>query len=126
MNIAVSWHTPSIVLLQFRPGWSWDDLYTAIKEADALISSADHTVHLVIDLSRAGRIPGDFLRVAGDVFASGEARANEGQRLVVGAGALIRAGYSTLAHVYGGSLRARPFRFVNSLAEAYALLESAG
>lgn len=126
MNIAVSWHTPSIILLQFRPGWSWDDLYAAIKEADALIASADHVVHLVIDLSRAGRIPGDFLRVAGGVFASGAARSNEGQRLVVGAGALIRAGYNTLAHVYGGSLRARPFRFVNSLAEAYALLESAG
>ncbi len=126
MNIAVDWYTPTVILLQFKPGWTWEDLYAAIKQADALIASADHTVHLVIDLSRAGRIPSDFLRVAGDVFASGAARPNEGQRVVIGAGALIRAGYSTLARVYGGSLRARPFHFTSSLAEARALLESAG
>jgi hypothetical protein len=115
-----------MILLQFGPGWTWDHLYAAIREADTLIASADHTVHLVIDISRAGRLPGDFMRVAGDVFASGAARPNEGQRVVVGAGALIRAGYSALARVYGGSLRDRPFHFARSLAEAQALLESAG
>lgn len=126
MNITVTWNTPSVILLQFMPGWTWNDLYAAIKQADTLIASVEHTVHLIIDITRAGRIPGDFLRVAGDVFANGAARPNEGRRVVVGAGALIRAGYSTLARVYGGDLRDRPFHFTSSLDEARALLESAG
>lgn len=126
MNITVTWSTPSVVLLQFTPGWTWNDLYAAIKQADTFIASVEHTVHLVVDLTRAGRIPGDFMRVAGDVFASGAARPNEGRRVVVGASPLIRAGYSALARVYGGDLRARPFHFTGSLDEAHALLESAG
>lgn len=126
MNISVAWSTPSALLLQFQPGWTWQDLYAAIQQADTYIASANHTVHLIIDISRAGRIPGDFLRVAGDVFASGSPRANEGRRIVVGAGALIRAGYNTLARVYGGELRARPFHFTNSLDEAHSLLQSSG
>ncbi|MGQ9889477.1 MAG: hypothetical protein ACUVSX_13445 [Aggregatilineales bacterium] len=126
MNISVTWNTPSVILLQFAPGWTWNDLYAAIKQADKFIASAEHTVHLVIDLTRAGRVPGDFMRVAGDVFARGAARPNEGRRVVVGASALIRAGYSALARVYGGDLRARPFHFAGSLEEAHALLEGAG
>lgn len=126
MSITVTWSTPSVVLLQFAPGWTWSDLYAAIKQADTLIASVEHTVHLVIDLTRAGRIPGDLVQVAGDVFASGTARPNEGQRVVVGAGPLIRAGYSALARVYGGDLRARPFRFTGSLDEAHALLANGG
>lgn len=124
MNIQVQWandaHT--IVHLTFEHGWTWDDLKAAIQQADALIDSVKHTVHLMIDI-RNGGIPNDFLAAAGDIFAQGEARANEGKRVVIGAGMLIRAAYRSLQAVYGAKLADRPFLFAGSVEEARALID---
>lgn len=126
MAITVNWADAeqSIINLEFQPGWTWDDLYVAIRQADALIISVDHTVHLLIDIRKAGGLPGDFMRVAGDIFDSGEARANEGQKVVVGAGRLLQMAYGAFLRVYGHRLKNRPFHFTGSLDEAYALLKN--
>jgi hypothetical protein len=124
-TITIAWANPgqTIIHLTFRRGWTWDDLYAAIQHADDLITSVSHTVDLVIDIRDAGGLPGDFMRVAGDVFAGGDARANEGQKVVVGANALIQMAYQGFLKVYGHKLRDRPFRFAPSLEAAYALLD---
>ena len=79
---------------------------------------------MVIDIHKAGGIPSDFMKVAGDVFASGDARANEGQKIVVGANRLIQMAYGAFQKVYGHQLKDRPFQFAPSLAAAYAMLGS--
>src|SRR5690606_39902732 len=86
MSIEINWgdSSRSTIHLTFRRGWTWDHLRQAIQQADQMIGSVDHTVHLIIDLRNGGGVPGDFLSVAGDIFAQGVARANEGQRVVVG------------------------------------------
>jgi hypothetical protein len=126
MGINVAWtdSTRKIVKLDFQRGWTWDDLYAAIQQADNLITSVSHTVNMIIDISHAGGLPRDFMRVAGDVFDSGEARANEGQKIVVGASGLIQLAYGGFQKVYGHKLQNRPFQFAPSLDAAYALLES--
>jgi hypothetical protein len=125
MQIQVKWaddaHT--IVHLTFERGWTWDNLKAAIHQADALIDSVPHTVHLMIDI-RNGGIPSDFLSAAGDIFAQGEARANEGKRIVIGAGILIKAAYRTLQTVYGAKLADRPFHFAGSVNEAQQIISS--
>ena len=123
MSIQVNWanDTQNIVHLTFERGWTWDDLKGAIHQADALIDSMEHTVHLIIDI-RNGGIPNDFLAAAGDIFAQGEARANEGKRVVIGAGILIRAAYRSLQAVYGAKLADRPFHFAGSVDEAYGII----
>lgn len=125
MHIQVEWanHEQNVVHLTFQRGWTWDDLKQAIQRADTLIDSVEHTVHLIIDI-RNGGIPNDFLQAAGDIFAQGEARANEGTRVVIGAGLLIRAAYRSLQAVYGSKLADRPFQFASNLEEAHALIRS--
>jgi hypothetical protein len=77
---------------------------------------------MVIDIREAGGIPRDFMRVAGDVFASGDARSNEGQKIVVGANSLIQLAYNGFVKVYGHKLQNRPFVFAPSLDAAYSML----
>jgi hypothetical protein len=124
MPIQVQWEDPAhtLVRLQFERGWTWNDLYAAVDQADRLITSVPHTVHLLIDIRKAGGIPGDFISRAGDLFAQGSARANEGRKVVIGAGPLIRAAYGTFLKVYGGQMKNRPLLFAGDMNEARRLL----
>lgn len=123
MPIDVKWanDAQNIVHLTFERGWTWEDLKQAIQQADKLIDSVEHTVHLLIDI-RNGGIPNDFLGAAGDIFAQGEARANEGKRIVIGAGMFIRAAYRSLQAVYGAKLADRPFHFAANAEEAHEII----
>ena len=94
----------------------------AIEQADQLITSENHTVHLVIDIHDAGGIPGDFISRAGELFAQGGARSNEGQKIVVGAGTLMRMAYKGFLKVYGSKLEGRPFIFADNLDAARTIL----
>lgn len=126
MSIQVGWLNPSVIHIKFRRGWNWDDLYAALEQADTFIGSVSHTVHVIIDVSGGGRLPSDFIRAAGDLFAQGEARTNEGQRVVVGANGMVRMAYGGLQRVYGHRLSDRPFLFASSLEDAHALLPTSG
>ncbi|MBA3868408.1 MAG: hypothetical protein H0X30_04590 [Anaerolineae bacterium] len=124
MQINVAWDNSDhrIVRIVFQRGWTWQDLHQAVHQADALITSETHTVHLVIDIHDAGGIPGDFISRAGELFAQGDARSNEGQKIVIGAGGLIRIAYKGFLKVYGSKLEGRPFIFADNLDAARELL----
>ena len=124
MAIQVRWESTArnAIYLEIQRGWTWPDLHEAIHQADQLITSVPHTVHLLIDIRKAGGLPRDFMTAAGDIFAQGEARTNEGQKIVIGAGMLIRAAYSGFLAVYGRQLQGRPFIFADSLDEARAMV----
>ncbi len=124
MQINVAWDNNDhrIVRIVFQPGWTWMDLRHAVHQADELIASEPHTVHLVIDIHDAGGIPSDFISRAGEILTHGDARANEGQKIVVGAGALIRMAYKGFLKVYGSKLEGRPFTFADNLEAARAML----
>lgn len=124
MTIHVNWGTADqrALHLTFERGWTWDDLQTAIAQADTFIVAAEHTVHLIIDIRHSGGLPRDFLSGAGELFAQGDARSNEGQRIVVGAGMMIRAAYKSVMALYGAQLAARPFVFASSLEDAHQMI----
>jgi len=124
MQINVGWDSTDhrIVRIVFQRGWTWLDLNLAVRQADELITSEAHTVHLIIDIRDAGGIPGDFISRAGELFAQGEARSNEGQKIVIGAGTLIKIAYKGFLKVYGSKLEGRPFIFADNIDEARAML----
>ena len=124
MSIEIQWDNPeqTIIRLELKRSWTWEELDQAIHEADKLITSVNHMVHIIIDIRKAGGIPSDFMSMAGDIFASGDARSNEGKRVVVGAGSLIRIAYSGVLAVYGHKLANRPFLFAANMDEAYKLI----
>lgn len=126
MSIEVTWGDPArtIIHMVFEKGWQWSDLYHALQTADDWIVGEQHSVNVIIDLRRSGRLPGDFIKVASDIFAQGEARPNEGQRIIVGAGPLFRAAYHSFLTVYGHKLTDRPFRFAASMEDAHTMLSN--
>ena len=121
MQIQVGWDNPqqNIVHITMGRGWTWDELQDAIQSADDLIISVPQVVHLVIDIREAGGVPRDWMTRAGQLFAQGEARANEGQKFIVGAGMLIRAAYQAYAAVYG---QERPFQFAATVEAAREMI----
>lgn len=120
MAIHTTWHDQDVIALRFERGWTWDDLRAAIKQADTMIISREHPVHLLIDIRQAGGLPRDFMRVAGELLSEGSARANEGHKVVIGAGRLIRAAYHGLRSVY--PVDERPLLFAADTDEALRLL----
>jgi hypothetical protein len=125
MSIQVVWDNPqqNVICITLARGWTWDNLQGAIQQADDLIISVPQVVHLLIDIREAGGMPRDWMTRAGDLFAQGEARPNEGQKIVVGAGMLIRAAYQGFLAVYGRNLQGRPFQFAASVEEARTLID---
>lgn len=45
-KIAVCWDNPeqTIVRMEFEPGWTWDEFYAAVQQANALIDTVSHPV----------------------------------------------------------------------------------
>lgn len=128
MSINIVWANSeqTAIHIAFAPGWTWEHLKSAIQRADSMIASVEHTVHLLIDLSSAGGIPGDFMTMAGDILNGGAARVNEGAKVVVGAGRLIRMAYGGFLRVYGQQLKGRPFLFASDIDEAQAIITAQG
>jgi hypothetical protein len=124
MSITTAWGNPeyTVIHLTFQRGWTWTELKAAVAQADSLIISVAHTVDLLIDIREAGGIPRDFLSAAGELFSNGDARSNEGRKIVVGAGVLIRTAYNGLMNVYGHRMKDRPFVFAADWSQAQALL----
>ena len=123
MAIVTRWDNrqKSAIILEFESEWTRADLEEAVQKADKLIGSVDGVVHLIIDLEGTS-IPGDFLSMARDLLSSGEARPNEGARVVVGANGAIRTAYQVLQKTLLGAVEGREALFADSLADARAIL----
>lgn len=123
MAIVTRWDNKkkTVILLEFESEWNWEELEAAVHKADGLIGSVEHYVDLIIDLEGA-TIPRDVLTAAKTLLASGEARPNEGARVVVGANGALKTIYQTLQKTFNNAVEGREVLFAPSLADARAIL----
>ncbi len=123
MAIVTRWDNKkkTIVLLEFESEWSWEELEEAVQRADTLIGSVDHFVDLIIDLEGAA-IPKDVFSAAKTLLASGEARPNEGARVVVGANGAIKTIYQTIQKTFNNAVEGREILFAPNLSDARAII----
>lgn len=123
MAIVTRWDDKkkSIVLLEFESEWSWEELETAVLEADGMICSVQHFVDLIIDLEGTS-IPKDIFSAAKTLLDSGEARPNEGVRVVVGANGALKTIYQTIHKTFNSAMDGREILFAASLADARAII----
>ncbi len=123
MAIVTRWDNKkkTIILLEFESEWTWDELEAAVQKADNLIGSVEHFVDLIIDLEGAS-IPRDILTGAKNLLASGEARPNEGARVVVGANGALRTIYQTLQKTLNNDVEGREVLFAPNLSDARAII----
>ena len=123
MAIVTRWDNKkkTIVMLEFESEWSWDELEGAVQKADSLIGSVEHYVDLIIDLEGTA-IPKDLFSAAKTLLASGEARRNEGVRVVVGAKGAIKTIYQTIQKTFNNAVDGREILFAASLSDARAII----
>lgn len=123
MAIVTRWDNKqkSAIILEFESEWTRADLEAAVQKTDQLIGSVDQVVHLIIDLEGTS-IPSDILSLARDLLSAGEARPNEGARVVVGANGAIRTAYQMLQKTLLSAVEGREVLFAASLADARAIL----
>lgn len=123
MAIVTRWDNKrkTVILLEFESEWSWDELEEAVQKTDRLIGSVEHFVDLIIDLEGAS-IPRDILTGAKNLLASGDARPNEGARVVVGANGALRTIYQTLQKTMNNDIGGREVLFAPNLSDARAII----
>ncbi len=123
MAIVTRWDNKkqTVVLLEFESEWNWQDLEEAVQKADQLIGSVEHVVDLIIDLEGT-TIPRDVLTAAKTLLATGEARPNEGARVVVGANGAIRTIYHTIQKTFNNAVEGREVLFAENMRDARAIL----
>ncbi len=122
MAIITRWDNKkkSVVLLEFESEWSWGELEEAVQKADSLIGSVENFVDLIIDLEGTS-IPKDVVNAAKTLLASGEARPNEGARVVVGANGAMKTIYQAIQKTVN-TVSEREILFAPSIADARAII----
>lgn len=125
MGIVTLWDdaAQTRVRVEFESEWTWTELESAIEVTDSFIASVEHVVDIIIDVEGSS-LPKDFMNAAKNLLANPEARSNEGRRIVVGAGKVIRTAYQTLQKTFGSKLQGREVLFADDLAQARAILHS--
>lgn len=123
MAIVTRWDNKkkSVILLEFESEWTWDELEAAVQKADGLIGSVEHYVDLIIDLEGTS-IPSNVLNAAKTLLASGEARPNEGARVVVGANGALKTIYQTIQKTFNSAVEGREVLFAPNIADARAIV----
>ena len=125
MAIMVLWDKADkqAIRMEFETKWTLDDLERAIEVSDQHIASVENVVDVIIDIE-GSQIPRDFMNIARRLLANPEPRANEGQRIVVGANNFVRQGYKAVQSTFGDKLADRDLLWASTLAEARAILHS--
>ena len=123
MAIVTRWDNKkkTVILLEFESEWTWEELEAAVQKADGLIGSVEHYVDLIIDLEGT-TIPRDVLNAAKTLLASGEARPNEGARVVVGANGALKTIYQTIQKTFNSAVEGREVLFAPNIADARAIV----
>jgi len=123
MAIITRWDNKkkTVVLLEFESEWSWTELEDAVQKADSLIGSVEHFVDLIIDLEGTS-IPKDIVNAAKTLLSSGEARPNEGSRVVVGANGAMKTIYQAIQKTVSTAAEGREILFAPSITDARAII----
>ncbi len=123
MGISVQWDNVDRTSLRYvyEGRWTWDELYRAVSEGNAMVGSVPHKVYIIIDVTHSSLIPQNALSQGMRVNA--ESPANMGLRIVVGANAFLRTLADVAAKVFGATQGGKlNMRLVGTLDEARALI----
>lgn len=125
MGIVTTWDNrdKTTVRMEFESEWTWQDLESAIQATDTYISSVPHQVDVIVDIEGAN-LPKDFMSAAKNLLANPQPRSNEGLRVVVGAGSVVKSAYSTIQKMFGEKVEGREVLFAANLPEARGMLKT--
>lgn len=123
MGIHIRWddRQQTRILIEFESLWTIEELKAAILRADEMIISVGHRVDILADIEGTS-LPSDPMGLLKALLEEGDARANEGRRIVVGANSFIRNGYKMAKTLFSKQLAGRDLLFADDLDIARAIL----
>jgi hypothetical protein len=119
MPITVEWGNAeqSIVVIRYEGRWDGKDVHTALDQVFDMLSTVDHTVDFIVDMSQSKSTPTNLLAAAGRV----ERRApNTGRTVIVAVNTYLKA-IADIARYVAPKTVGRTY-FVKTLEEAYEVL----
>lgn len=122
MPVSVQWDDEAKTILRYtyQGQWTWQELYTAANEGNAMIEDLDYNVSCIIDLSSSRILPQNAL-VHGKNLNTRTPR-NVEMNVVVGANALVRSVVDAFMRVYSSLMKITKVRFAANLDEARAII----
>ena len=121
MPAVVRWDEkhPNVVITIYSGNWTWEEFYTASKEAQQLAATVQHRVDIIVDMQQ-GSFPkqGPAIGAAQNVFRSWPENAGN---LIIVAGSCIQ----TIVNIFRKVDRkhGQIVFAVKSMSEAYAMIE---
>ena len=122
MPITCIWDNPEKSVLRhiYQGSWEWKDFYQSIAEADAMMDTVDHKVHVIVDVRKSKIMPSDTLTHIGHLRGR-TAHANRGQTVLVGGNMFLQRLYTLFSKIYPEMVMR--FLLVSSIEEAYSVFD---
>lgn len=123
MGIQIYWATPNKTLLiyEVQGPWTWGELQQALQQAHRLLDEVDSPTPIIADFRQSSFMPDRALWRGTRI--SKERHANTGLTIYIGASRFMTVLFDTFKRVNPELVRLA--QFVDTLEEAYALLEQA-
>ncbi|MBC7871000.1 MAG: hypothetical protein H7Y09_09200 [Chitinophagaceae bacterium] len=120
MPITVEWDDAEKLALRYTYPeiWTWDDLFLAIAQGDALLDEVNSKVFIIIDLRQNKTLPPNVLVHARNIFK--HIHPHSGDNIVIGMNRFVRAMADTFSRLFG-TIMPIP-QTVETLEEAHAFI----
>lgn len=122
MSIKISWdmELDSTINVQVIGRWTWDEFYDVIQRMSLTLDRADQPVHLLVDLTEAGPLPGGPLSHLKQVI--GRTHPNVDHIIFCRTSPFLNAMIDIIAHFYPND--AHRFHYVTGRNRARDLLRT--
>ena len=120
MSITVEWDNPeqTIIMCAYKGTWTWAEFTETTQKATDMQNMVDHTVYMILDM-RDGTTPPNVAGKLREIARINQP--NVGRRVLVTNSHVLKMFYQIFASVYRPA--ARQYEMVNSMEEAYAIIE---
>ena len=124
MTVQIYWDNDdkTIVRLDFRDSWTWDEAEAAVAKNTRMLDSVDHTVHAILDMSQSVDAPPLALTHTRNLIAKRHPRS--GITVLVGANDVLSTFWKVFVQAYGRLVRADRYGFAQTAEEARQLIAS--
>lgn len=126
MGIEVVWDDDEHTMVRYimEDPWTWDDLGNAFRQTHAMMDTVEHKVHSIMDMRKTRNIPSHAFTRIKQAGVNDPGHPNHSRLTVfVGASLFAKALLSVIGRTYRGLNDYNDFRFVETLEQAYTLLE---
>jgi hypothetical protein len=120
LGIHAVWDNPekTVILQSFDDPWDWDDVIAAQYEINSLLDTVTYKVHLISDMKKTPRIPGNYFEEMSKLVDN--VHPNVGLSITVTANPLLKEMFYIFTAKRGGV--DFEYRFMNTVEEARRFL----